>query len=204
MVSIITGDIVNSRRLKDPELWLKPLKKVLEELSSSDQFWELYRGDSFQIELQDNNKAFEAAVLIKATVKMIKGLDVRMAIGVGKKTHHASKVTESNGPAFIFSGEAFEKLKAQKCNLAIKTIDQTLDSELNLYFKLALIAMDHWTTGASEIVKLSLENPDYSQKEIGALTGIKQNTVSEHLKRAFFNEIMELNHMYQTKINHHI
>ena len=204
MVSIITGDIVNSRRLKDPELWLKPLKRVLEELSSSDQFWELYRGDSFQIELQDNNKAFEAAVLIKATVKMIKGLDVRMAIGVGEKTHHASKVTESNGPAFVFSGEAFEKLKAQKCNLAIKTIDQTLDSELNLYFKLALIAMDHWTTSASEIVKLSLENPDRSQKEIGALTGIKQNTVSEHLKRAFFNEIMELNHMYQTKINHHI
>lgn len=200
MVSVITGDIVNSRQLKNPDIWLKPLKKVFEKLSQSEQYWELYRGDSFQIELKQNNKAFEAAVLIKATIKMIKGLDVRMAIGVGEKDHHGLKVTESNGPAFIYSGEAFETLKSKKSNLAIKTNNSTLDSELNLYFKLALIAMDYWTTNASEIVKLSIENPEYSQQEIGALTGVKQNTVSEHLKRAFFSEIIELDHMYQTKI----
>lgn len=200
MVSVITGDIVNSRQVKNPDIWLKPLKKVFEKLSQSEQYWELYRGDSFQIELKQNNKAFEAAVLIKATIKMIKGLDVRMAIGLGEKDHHGLKVTESNGPAFIYSGEAFEALKSKKSNLAIKTNNSTLDSELNLYFKLALIAMDHWTTNASEIVKLSIENPECSQQEIGALTGVKQNTVSEHLKRAFFSEIIELDHMYQTKI----
>lgn len=202
MVSVITGDIVNSRQLQNPDSWLKPLKEVFEKVCQSEQHWEFYRGDSFQIELEQHNKAFEVAVLIKATVKMIKGLDVRMAIGIGEKTHQGLKVTESNGPAFIYSGEAFETLKTRKSNLAIKTKDAILDSELNLYFKLALIAMDHWTTNASEIVKLSIENPAYSQQEIGVLSGIKQNTVSEHLKRAYFNEIIALNQMYQTKIKH--
>lgn len=200
MVSVITGDIVNSRQVKNPDIWLKPLKEVFKTFSLSEQYWELYRGDSFQIELKQNNNAFVAVVLIKATIKMIKGLDVRMAIGVGQKDHHGSKVTESNGPAFIYSGEAFESLKSKRTNLAIKTDHSKLDNELNLYFKLALIAMDNWTTNASEIVKLSLENPKYSQKEIGELAGVKQNTVSEHLKRAFFNEITELSQMYQTKI----
>ncbi|WP_417360694.1 SatD family protein [Galbibacter sp.] len=202
MISVITGDIVNSRQLNDPDIWLKPLKSIFKKVCQSEQDWEFYRGDSFQVELTQHNKAFEVAVLIKATVKMIKGLDVRMAIGVGEKTHQGIKVTESNGPAFIYSGEAFETLRSKKSNLAIKTGNNTLDSELNLYFKLALIAMDHWTTNASEIVKLSIENPGYSQQEIGVLSGIKQNTVSEHLKRAFFNEVIELNHMYQSKIKH--
>lgn len=200
MVSVITGDIVNSRHLKDPNLWLQPLKKVFEKIGSPERYWEFYRGDSFQIELQQNNKAFHTAVLIKATVKMIKGLDVRMAIGLGKKTHQGLKVTESNGPAFIYSGEAFEMLRKKKVNLAIKTNNHILDQELNLYFKLALIAMDHWTPNSSEIVKLTIEHPEFSQQEIGALTGVKQNTVSEHLKRAFYSEIIELDQMYQTKI----
>src|SRR5690606_19370248 len=129
MISVITGDIVNSRQLKYPDLWLKPLKKVFEKICQYEQYLEIYRDDIFQIELQESNKAFHAAVLIKATVKMIKGLDVRMATGLGEKTHQGLKVTESNGPAFIYSGEAFETLKKKKLNLAIKTSNTTLDSE---------------------------------------------------------------------------
>ncbi|MDG3581516.1 SatD family protein [Galbibacter pacificus] len=199
MTSVITGDIISSRNIKNPEEWLEPLKKVFVGIASN-RDWEIYRGDSFQIEIKDIRETFLMATLIKSTVKKIKELDVRMAIGIGEKTHDAASISESNGSAFIYSGEKFETLKEQKINLAIKTDHKELDDELNLYFKLALIAMDNWTKSSAEIVKISIENPNLSQNAIGQLIGIKQNTVSEHLKRASFDEIMELDCMYRKKI----
>ncbi|EIJ39987.1 hypothetical protein JoomaDRAFT_3034 [Galbibacter orientalis DSM 19592] len=201
MTSIITGDIINSREIKNPEEWLAPLKEIFYNIDSSNKYWEIYRGDSFQIEIRDWYQAFEMAVLIKATIKSIKALDVRMAIGVGEKTHKAKRISESNGSAFIYSGEEFEKLKQNKVNLAIKTANNELNKELNLYFKLALIAMDNWTKKSAEIVTLSIKNPELPQEELGNIIGIKQNTVSEHLKRASFEEIMEVDKMYRHKIS---
>ncbi|MEH6703774.1 transcriptional regulator [Galbibacter orientalis] len=201
MTSIITGDIINSREIKNPEEWLAPLKEIFYNIDSSNKYWEIYRGDSFQIEIKDWYQAFEMAVLIKATIKSIKALDVRMAIGVGEKTHKAKRISESNGSAFIYSGEEFEKLKQNKVNLAIKTANNELNEELNLYFKLALIAMDNWTKKSAEIVTLSIKNPELPQEELGNIIGIKQNTVSEHLKRASFEEIMEVDKMYRHKIS---
>ncbi|MCM5663041.1 transcriptional regulator [Galbibacter mesophilus] len=200
MTSVITGDIINSRK-KNPEEWLIPLKEVFSGISGNQKFWEIYRGDSFQVEIKDVYFAFSAAVLIKATIKSIKGLDVRMSIGIGDKTHEGEKISESNGSAFLNSGELFENLKPLKTNLAIQTDNSAVNKELNLYFKLALIAMDNWTASSAEIVKVSLESPTLSQEELGSLIGIKQSAVSERLKRASFEEIMELDIMYREKIS---
>ncbi|RAV30380.1 RNA polymerase sigma factor sigma-70 region 4 domain-containing protein [Sinomicrobium soli] len=202
MTSVITGDIINSRTSGSPGLWLIPLKKALSELAVSEKYWEVFRGDSFQVEIQDYYNAFRAAVYIKACIKTLRELDVRMAIGIGDKTHEGASVSESNGKAFIFSGELFERLKKEKTNLAIKTGIHQTDEELNLYFRLGLIAMDNWTQNSAEIVKLTIEHPGLSQKEIGAMAGIKQNTVSERQKRAYIDEIMALDTMYRQKTDY--
>ena len=104
MTSVITGDIINSRKLKNPEIWINALKKALSYLSPETKYWKIYRGDSFQIEIKDSQYCFTAAIYIKACIKMIKGLDVRLAIGIGDKTYEGNDVTESNGEAFVFSG----------------------------------------------------------------------------------------------------
>lgn len=200
MTSVITGDIINSRKQKEPEVWMHTLKKALSHLSLENKYWEIYRGDSFQIEIRDYNTSFKAAIYIKAAIKMIKGLDVRLAIGVGNKTYDGNDVTESNGEAFVFSGEIMETLKKEKQNLRIKTKNGEINSELNLYFKLALITMDHWSVNSAEIVKLSIENPKLLQSELGKLIGITQNAISNRQKRAHLEEILELDQMYRHKI----
>jgi hypothetical protein len=126
---------------------------------------------------------------------------VRLSIGVGAKTYEGQNVTESNGEAFVFSGETLETLKKDKQNLRIKTTNSEMDNELNLYFRLALIAMDNWTVNTAEIVKLSIENPTALQSELGKLIGINQNAVSTRQKRAHLAEILELDAMYRHKIN---
>lgn len=197
--SVITGDIIKSRDAENSE-WISSLKDALKTLSTDDSYWEIYRGDSFQIEIKDIHKSFEAALYIKANIKMIKGLDVRMAIGIGDKSFKGKKVTESNGEAFRFSGETIESLKKEKLNLKIKTKNETINNELNLYFKLALLSIDNWTTNSAEIVKLSLEHPNKFQKDLAKLIGTNQDAISKRIKRASLDEILELNEMYKQKI----
>ena len=132
---------------------------------------------------------------------MTKGLDVRLAIGIGKKTYQGKDVTESNGEAFVLSGQTFETLKKEKLNLRIKTASNILNKELNLYFKLALIPMDSWTVNSAEIVKLTLKHPNALQQELGKIIGINQNAISGRQKRAHLEELLELDALYPEKIS---
>lgn len=201
MTSVITGDIINSRQAQDPELWLETLKSTLKEITRNKKQWEIFRGDSFQVEIPDYNNTFLTAVHLKAAIRSIKDMDVRLAIGIGNKDKETDTVSEASGEAFIYSGERFENLKKEKVNLAIKTKNDSINDELNLYFKLLLISMDNWTSNSAEIVKVSIEHPNISQKELGKLVGIKQNTVSERQKRANLEEILDVDSMYRRKIS---
>ena len=201
MISIITGDIIKSRTLKDPNVWLSSLKKALIFVEKDPSKWEIYRGDSFQIEITNIEDSFKSALYIKACIKCIKGLDVRLAIGVGSKSFEGQRITESNGEAFQYSGDTLETLKKEKNNLKIKTADETLNNELNLYFKFALTIMDHWSVNSAEVVKLSIEQPNALQAELGKVIGINQNAISSRQKRAHLEAILELDAMYRFKLN---
>lgn len=200
MTSVITGDIIKSRKAINEDLWLKPLKTALSELTEDASFYDIYRGDSFQLECRNVTDSFRTAVYIKAFLKTVKGLDVRMSIGIGDKKYQGNSVSESNGEAFVFSGETFEMLKKKKQNLRLKTRNETLNKEINLYFRLALIAMDNWTSNSAEIVKLTLEHPNMIQSELAEIIGISQDAVSKRQKRAHLDEILELDAMYRQKI----
>lgn len=199
MICVITGDIINSKK-NNPKAWLKLLKAELDTIGNSPKFWEIYRGDSFQAIINNPEDALTMAIKIKAALKSARHINVRMAIGLGDRTYNAAKVTESNGSAFVHSGEKFELLRKEKQNLAIKSDSDIFDTEMNLYLKLGLIAMDNWTINAAEIVKTAMENPDKPQEELGRIVGIKQSAISNRLKRAYFYEIMEINEMYQAKL----
>jgi hypothetical protein len=198
MVCVITGDIINSTK-KGTKTWLKSLKKELNRIGESPKIWEIYRGDSFQALISHPDNALLTAIRIKAALKLVNA-DARMALGIGKRSYNAAKITESNGTAFVHSGEKFEMLKKEKQNLCIKSDWPEFDKEMNLYLKLSLIAMDNWTVNAAEVVKIAIENPGKSQEALGQFMGIKQNAVSNRLKRAYYEEIMEVNEMYSIKL----
>ncbi|MEO6819894.1 MAG: SatD family protein [Ginsengibacter sp.] len=200
MVCVITGDIINSKH-HDPIIWMKALKRELNKAGISPMDWEIYRGDSFQLILKNPSDALLYAIAIKSALKSIKKLDVRMAIGIGVATFSAEKIKESNGSAFVNSGEKFELLKQEKLNLAVKSDWPDFDREMNLYLKLSLIAMDNWTVNAAKTIQVAIENREKSQVELGELLGINQSAVSSRLKRAYYEEVMEVNAMFQSKLN---
>jgi hypothetical protein len=199
MTSVITGDIIDSRKQKSKD-WVEGLKKILSSFGDSPMEWEIYRGDEFQIEIKNPEDALLSAILIKAHLKTIK-LDARMGIGFGDKTHNAEKISESNGAAFINSGEVFETLKKQKVTLAIRTEDAATDEKINLMIQLALTFMDNWPAPSAEFTALAIENPGLSQEELAPKLGIKRAAVSRRQKRAQFDLVMNLDRYFRKQIN---
>lgn len=200
MISVITGDIINSRK-SSPELWLKLLKNELNTFGKSPGYWEIYGGDTFQLRVDDPLKALTVAIRLKAVIKLQKPLDVRLAIGIGDITYESKKITECNGPAFIHSGEKFKTLKKEKQKIAVKSDWPDFDTTINLCLKLGMIAMDKWSVNSAEMVALALSSPNESQAELGKILKINQNAVSRRLSRAHYDELMELNELYKSKLS---
>ncbi|MDN3667034.1 SatD family protein [Algibacter miyuki] len=196
MTSIITGDIINSKS-SEPKTWLNTLKTILSTYGPQPATWDVFRGDSFQLETPPE-QALQAAILIKASLKQFKNIDVRMAIGIGEKTYQADKITESNGSAFINSGECFDDLK--KVTLAIKSPFESFDNNLNLMFELALLTINNWTTTSAKLIKTALENPELTQVELAQHFETTQSNISKGLKRGGFDEISKLLNYYNVQV----
>jgi len=196
MIAIITGDIIDSRK-GEVETWLPLLKEVLNQYGQEPLDWEIFRGDSFQLSIAPKN-AILVAFHIKSAIKQTKKQDVRMGIGIGEIKYNSNKTTESNGSAYIRSGECFESLKKQ--TLAIKSHNSELDTSLNIMLSLALLSANNWSSTVSEVIKKIIENSDTKQKEIANLLNKSQSSISEALKRGGFEEIMNLNNYYKNQI----
>jgi len=210
MLSVITGDIVNSRNLGSPEIWLNPLKNLLNEWGSTPGQWEVFKGDYFQVETGEPLMVLHSALRLKALFKSMEvydrfkrksSVDVRLAIGIGEKDYSSGRISESTGTAFIFSGEKFESLKKEKLTLAVKTHWGDFDEEINLYLKLIGKLFDNWSVSSAQLATLVLKYPNENQTEIGTRLGIEQNSVSGRYKRANLDLVMEVEQMFRKKLS---
>ena len=198
MIVILTADIIKSRKLSSKK-WIDELKVLLLTFGKTPNDWEIYRGDEFQMEIKNPEEALLIAFQIKAFFKSI-NLDVRMSLGFGDKTYKTRKITESNGTAFVRSGETFETLKKQKLNLVLNSDNPTFNEELNLMLKLSLSFMDNWLQQSAEFVLIAIQNPTLSQEEIGVKLGINQAAVSRRQKRSNFELLMQVEHYFRKKV----
>ena len=198
MIVILTADIINSRKLSSKK-WMNDFKQLLNSFGKSPNDWEIYRGDEFQLEIKNPEDAFLIAFQLKAFFKSI-NLDVRMSLGFGDKTYKTKKITESNGSAFIRSGELFETLKKQKINLAVNSGNPDFDEEFNLMLQLSMSFMDGWLQQSAEFVLVAIQNPTLSQEEIGLILGINQAAVSRRQKRSQFELMLQVERYFRKKV----
>ncbi|PZO29112.1 MAG: hypothetical protein DCF13_07115 [Flavobacteriaceae bacterium] len=198
MIVILTADIINSRKLSSKK-WMNDFKQLLNSFGKSPNDWEIYRGDEFQLEIKNPEDAFLIAFQLKAFFKSI-NLDVRMSLGFGDKTYKTKKITESNGSAFIRSGELFETLKKQKINLAVNSGNPDFDDEFNLIVQLGMSFMDSWLQQSAEFVLVAIQNPTLSQEEIGLKLGINQAAVSRRQKRSQYELLLQVERYFRKKV----
>jgi hypothetical protein len=209
MIAVIKGDIISSRKMQEPNKWLVPIKSLFSRWGLTSAQWEIVWGDFFQFEITHPKESLHRALEVKALIKSVPSndpqkktspIDVRMAIGIGEQTYVGERISESNGPAFFYAGDRFEKLKKDRVNLGIQSSWEELDRELNLYLKLAGLFMDDWTVSSAEVVAMALNKPTANQEELGDLLGIKQNSVSGRWSRARLDELLEVEEIFRSKL----
>lgn len=200
MIGVITGDIINSSKASSPLEYLTILKEEFNKIGPEPKYWEISKGDSFQL-MTDPVLVIEKAILIKSRIKTIKDLDVKMALGIGEVSYIADRISESNGEAFVNSGRLFENSKQ---NLVVKSPWPEFDQNMNLMLKLALLFMNNWSQKSAEIIQLSLNNRELTQTELGEKIGLKQNLLSKLRKTAKYNEVLEIIKYYRNKLSHAI
>jgi hypothetical protein len=200
MIAVITGDIINSRLAASPESYLSILKKEFSEAGKEGKDWDIFRGDSFQLKVLAPEESLKEAIQVKAAIRTIPALDVKIAIGIGDISFDADNISESSGKAFLRSGELLKNLDEEKITMGIATPLEQTDRELNLMIKLALTFMDRWTERMAETVFYSLKNENMTQTQLGEILKVRQNTVSELQRRAYFTQTKELISYYKNRI----
>lgn len=199
MIAVITGDIINSQHA-DTEVWITRLKNLLETWGSAPYTWEIYRGDEFQFKCSIDS-VFWHFLAIKSLIKSQENLDVRMAIGIGEESFSSEKITESNGTAYVNSGRLLNDLKSDGHTVAIKTSSDAVDRDLNILLKWSSKDFDNWTMATAEIIHEMIMNEDITQEDLAKRFAISQSSISQRLKRANYELIVETNQYFRKKIS---
>lgn len=198
MKAVITGDIINSQSIPS-ETWHHALRGVFGPENS--EIWEIYRGDEFQLLLHNAGDSFSKAIEIKSRIKSISGLDVRLSIGIGEQDFKAPKVTQSTGSAFVNSGRNFEKIKAEKITLSICSDFPDFDEVMNITFKWMNTSLDNWSSVSAGIVQIFIKDSNLNQEEVAQQFNISQSSVSQRLKRANYELIMQTDRIFRKRIS---
>ena len=201
---IITADIIGSTSIDAdargelPEL-INQLTDELQEVSQIQV--EIFRGDSFQVMVQDVEKTPLVAVLLRAGLRKselrskTKILDARMAIGIGKVSYINEKITLSDGEAFILSGREFDELGKRK--LSILTPSEDVNAELRVETAFLDDVISHWTRQQSECIYNALltnakqyqlaSDDNTSRQNVGKkLSAAKERLVRMYIDRVSF------------------
>jgi len=188
-VSVITGDLVNSRQL-DTTHYLSGLNALLSQLQQAKliQQFEIFRGDAFQA-VAEPQSGLLLAVYIRIALKAMDAQrwDARIAIGLGTEQAQSA----SYGSAFVNSGQALDGLM-KNCRLALKNDnDQT-----NTIVSDLLPMLDHVVSRLSQTEARIVQARIFatSNQEVAEKLQKAASTVSATLKRAAYEEIMRFIH----------
>lgn len=160
---IITADVVGSTRIRTDDRGNLPklISQLAEELHAVCPVeMEMFRGDSFQVLVQNAEKTPLIAVLLRAGLRkseLLSGtklLDARMAIGIGAVAYMDEKISLSDGEAFVLSGREFDELGKRR--LSVLTPSENVNDELRVETAFLDDVISHWTKQQSECMYYAL------------------------------------------------
>ncbi len=170
---VITGDIIKSRKINSSAriTTLKIIENLKDELSHLGLAKiELYRGDGFQILVNNPINVLRIAILLRAKLigytKEMVGLksDARVGIGIGTINYEDENIMLSDGEAFLNSGQQLDFLD-KNSQMAINTSWDEVNKEFNISTKFADDVISGWSDKQARIAYLLLSQ-NLTQKEV--------------------------------------
>ena len=182
---IITGDIVDSSLI--PNEWKSKISETLNKIISdfrkqSPAKIEMFRGDSFQIIVEEPTSSLAIGIALRAALRAntpdgLSPWDARISIGIGEVSFESESIVTSDGEAFRLSGREFDALGKRR--IAISTTNEALNAELKLNTAFADEIITKWTPRQAEVVYASLIT-DATQKDMAESLGMKLSNFNKH------------------------
>lgn len=186
---VITGDIVDSSCI--PNEWKSKIDGTLGKVISdfrqqSPSSIEMFRGDSFQIIVENPSPALAIGIAVRAALRAntpedLAPWDARISIGIGEVAFKSESILTSDGEAFRLSGREFDDLGKRR--LAIITPCESLNEELKLATAFADEIITNWTVRQAEVIYAGLAD-EASQKELAESLGMKHSNFNKHWNSA--------------------
>ncbi len=216
MIAVLTADLIDSSLYEE-----KVLKQVLDTLKQefkgitneydpNEVRLQIYRGDSFQGIIKSPENALKIALQIKTAINRIhfketvkskaysKIADFKIAIGIGEQDLEREAISESNGPAFQYSGRTLDEMKSEHRKTKLKTDVEEINNEFNTSLFLLDTITDKWSTASAEVVYYLLK--DLKEREVAAAINISQSAVNQRKKAAGWDAISVLLDRYRDVI----
>ncbi|SEM47130.1 hypothetical protein [Halomonas caseinilytica] len=186
-IAVLTGDIIDSRRIADSRRLHGVLDETLEHLASHhDGRYERFRGDGFQLAMPNAATALDVAVALRAALVMhgeTQRWDARVAVAVGADTWQPdAPLAAADGPVFVASGQGLDAM-GDEAHLTLALVDAPEDPGLALLIRYVDELIDGWSRHAAEITHLRLWH-DASQQALADHLGIRQPSVHKRLRTA--------------------
>ena len=187
---VITGDIIGSSQIKIEHRGdlLTCLNTMGDELQCVSPFrMEMYRGDSFQMLVEDPSKAIKIAILLRAgliyhTPNKNDGVwDARISVGIGGIDFMSDNIVTSDGEAFMLSGTQLDNIGKRR--LVVKTPWEEVNKELEMSTAFVDNIILGWSSTQAGMMYMSLRQ-DKSKKDVAEMTGTSVQNVRNVLANA--------------------
>lgn len=191
--AVLTGDVVNSTLL--PATEEQRLVKMLEGFLAPYVF-EFYRGDSFQVYIEDAAHALELALLCRTAALSMGTVendflpDIRLSIGIGAVAKPVIPLGLAKGEAFLLSGRALDGLEKTGRRLLLVSAPPIPALALLLIADHLDAIYKEMTAKQAEVI-LELIKGNTQQQAAEKLSRSK-STVSQHVTAGRWNEIENL------------
>ena len=210
MKGVITGDIVGSSQIKTG--YRKDLLDCLNMMKSQLQCvspfkMELFRGDSFQLLIENPSAAAKIALLLRAglishTPCKDDGMwDAKISLGIGNVEFLSDSIVTSDGEAFHYSGRQLDQMG--KHRLTIKTPWQDVDDELEVSTSFVDDIVMGWSSKQAGMIYLSFKE-DLPKKEVAERIGTSVQNVRNVLSSARESLIRKYLNRYSNIITSHL
>lgn len=199
--AVITADIVNSTRIR------KPLEKKISDklnLLLTSYVYEFYRGDSFQVFLQDPGEALRITLLCRtATIGLAEEKmptpDIRASIGIGEAASVVKKLNTAKGEAFLLSGRNFDAMKPES-RLQIHTSNLLANEGLYIVSMYIDAIFKNLTDKQAQVIFELLQGK--TQQAVAKKFKRTKSTINQHVAAGRWNEIEKLLIQYERIIAH--
>ncbi len=219
--AVITGDIIHSTKIQNEHKvgLFTQIKSALKTWAKDfDMKTEMFRGDSFQCQMNKPEDGLRMALLIKTFIRSLNPSDIyditkrdtetktgriltnwmfdtRLSVGIGEVDLLTKTLANSNGQAFLLSGHLLDALKDSKQHLAIMSDDEhSSEWETESVLLDAIIRK----TSALQCQVLNFKLLDYTETEIANKLKIGQSAVNQRSNAADWNAIETMVDRFET------